>query len=281
MGLLDRTDLVASYYTLTGAHLSRPPRHALAARAEAAAAAGFTGLALAPAEAAQGIPEVRAAVAGLAVPELEPLRGWDSGGRGDEEAVFALAAAFGSRQVTTIQVVDAAVDAGATAVPADLLAERFAGLCARAAEHGLTVGFEARANSPVSTPAQAAALVRASGAANAGIVLDAYHVHRAGVSLPDIAAVADLVVSLQLNDMLAEPRPDPAEDALEFRLVPGEGAIDLPGWLAGLAGLGIDVPIAVEALSREHNARSLEEAAARTAEGAGQALAAARELAAR
>ncbi|WP_433502321.1 sugar phosphate isomerase/epimerase family protein [Pseudonocardia halophobica] len=271
MGLLDRTDLVASYYTLTGAHLSLPPRHPLAARAEAAAAAGFTGLALAPAEASAGIAGVRAAVSGVGVPELEPLKGWDSGGHGDEGAVFVLADEFGSRQVTTIQLVED--------VPADLLAERFAGLCERAAAHGLTVGFEPRANSPVSTPAQAAALVRASGAANAGIVLDAYHVHRAGVTLADLAPVADLVVSLQLNDMLAEPRPDPAEDALEFRLVPGEGAIDLPGWLAGLAGLGIDVPIAVEALSREHNARPLAEAAARAAEGARRALAAARELA--
>jgi len=272
MGLLDRTDLVASYYTLTGAHLSLPPRHSLAARAEAAAAAGFTGLALAPAEAAAGIPALVEATAGLAVPELEPLRGWDSGGRGDEEAVFALADAFGARQVTTIQVVEDA--------PAELLAERFAGLCARAAEHGLTVGFEARANSPVSTPAEAAALVRAAGAPNAGIVLDAYHVHRAGVTLADLAPVTDLVVSLQLNDMLAEPRPDPAEDALEFRLVPGEGVIDLPGWLAGLAGLGTDVPIAVEVLSREHDARPLREAAARAVDGARRALAAARELAA-
>lgn len=277
MGLLDRTDLVASYYTLTGAHLSLPPRHPLAARAEAAAAAGFTGLALAPAEAAAGIASVREAVSGVAVPELEPLKGWDSGGRDDEEAVFALADAFGSRQVTTIQLVDPAVHA----VSADLLAERFAGLCERAAAHGLTVGFEPRANSPVATPAQAAALVRASGAANAGIVLDAYHVHRAGVTLADLAPVADLVVSLQLNDMLAEPRPDPAEDALEFRLVPGEGAIDLAGWLAGLAGLGIDAPIAVEVLSREHDARPLEEAAARATEGARCALVAARELAAR
>ena len=265
MGLRDRTDLVASYYTLTGAHLSKPPRHTLADRARAAAAAGFTGMALAPAEAAAGVDAVVAALDGFPAPEIEPLKGWDSGARDDESAVFALADAFGSRQVTTIQLVDD--------VPDDLLAERFAGLCARAAGHGLTVGFEPRAFSPVSTPAAAAALVAGSGAPNAGIVLDAYHVHRAGVSLDDLAPHAPLVVSIQLNDALAQPRPEPAEDALEFRLVPGEGAIDLPAWLAGLDRLGIDVPLAVEALSREHNARSLDDAAARAFAGARAALA--------
>jgi sugar phosphate isomerase/epimerase len=265
VGLRDRTDLVASYYTLTGAHLSRPPRHALVDRARAAAAAGFTGMALAPAEASGGVAAVVAALDGFPAPEIEPLKGWDSGGRDDEAAVFALADAFGSRQVTTIQLVDD--------VPDDLLAERFAGLCARAAEHGLIVGFEPRANSVVSTPARAAALVTASGASNAGIVLDAYHVHRARVSLDDLAPHASLVVSLQLNDALAQPRPEPAEDATEFRLVPGEGAIDLPAWLDGLDRLGIDVPLAVEVLSREHDERLLEDAAVRAVAGARAALA--------
>jgi sugar phosphate isomerase/epimerase len=270
VGLLESTELVASYYTLTGAHISRPPRHPLAERARAAVLAGFTGIALAPGELAAGLASVVAAIGGLEVPELEPLRGWDSGGRDDESAIFALADAFGSRQVTTIQVV--------TEAPADLLAERFAGLCERAGAHGLTVGFEPRANSPVDTPAGAQALIRASGATNAGIVLDAYHVHRAGVSMDDIAPVAELIVSVQLNDMLEQPRPDPVEDALDYRLAPGLGVIDLPGWLAGLAGLRITVPLAVEVLSREHNTLPVDEAAARAMTGARDALAGARFL---
>lgn len=256
MGLLDRTDLVASYFTLTGEHMSKPPRHSLRDRARAAEDAGFTGLALAPAEVvAAGIDAVVAALGGFPAPEIEPLKGWDSGGRDDEEAVFALADALGCRQVTTIQLVP----------PSAEDAERFAGMCARAAEHGLTVGFEPRANSPVSTPAQAAALITASGASNAGIVLDAYHCHRAGPV--DIAPYADMVVSVQLNDMLATPRPDPAEDALEFRLTPGDGVIDLHSWLIELDRLGIDVPLAVEVLSRDHNSLPLELAAQQAAAG--------------
>lgn len=265
MGLLDRTDLVASYFTLTGEHMSKPPRHSLRDRVRAAEAAGFTGLALAPAEVvAAGIDAVVAALGGFPAPEIEPLKGWDSGGRDDEEAVFALADALGCRQVTTIQLVG---------VEEPRLAERFAGMCARAAEHGLTVGFEPRANSPVSTPAAAAALITASGASNAGIVLDAYHVHRAGVGPEDLEPYAHLVVSVQLNDMLATPRPDPVEDALEFRLTPGDGVIDLHSWLIELDRLGIDAPLAVEVLSRDHNALPLSEAAGRAAAGGRAALA--------
>jgi sugar phosphate isomerase/epimerase len=262
MGLLDRTDLVASYFTLTGEHMSKPPRHTLRDRARAASDAGFTGLALAPAEVvAAGIDAVVAALDGFPAPEIEPLKGWDSGSRDDEEAVFALADALGCRQVTTIQLVG---------VEEPRLAERFAGMCARAAEHGLTVGFEPRANSPVSTPAQAAALITTSGASNAGIVLDAYHMHRAGPV--DLAPYAHMVVSVQLNDMLATPRPDPVEDALEFRLTPGDGVIDLHSWLIELDHLGIDVPLAVEVLSRGHNALPLAEAASRAAAGGRAAL---------
>lgn len=276
MSLAERTDLAASYYTLTGAHLSRPPRHGLRARADAATAAGFTGLALSAGELpADGDPApvvAALAAAGLSAPELEPLRGWDSGDTSGEAAMFTLADAFSSRQITTIQLVD-------DEVPEDLLAERFAGLAARAAEHGVTIGLEPRAHSPLSTPGQAAALITAAGAGNAGIVLDAYHVHRAGVGLDDIAVVAGTVVSIQLNDMYAEPRGTPAEDALEHRLVPGEGDIDLPAWIAGLAARGVDAPLAVEALSREQNDRDLPEAARRAADGARAALRAARELA--
>lgn len=213
---------------------------------------------------------------GLAVPELEPLRDWDGDdaeeARESEEAIHALADAFGSRRVTAIQVVG-------EEVPAELVAERFAAVCDRAADHGLTVAFEPRSASPVSRPAGAAELIRAAGRRNSGIVLDAYHVHRERVTLEEIAAVAPLVLAVQLNDTTATPLPRPAIDALDNRLAPGEGGIDLAAWLAGLDGLGIDVPLAVEVLSREFRRLPVEAAATRAAVGARAALAAARVLA--
>ena len=241
-------------------------------------------MALAPGELAAaatargGLNGVRAMLAdhGLEVPELEPLRGWDGddaeAAGESEEAIHALAEAFGSSRVTAIQVVS-------DEVPAELVVERFAAVCDRAAEHGLAVGFEPRSSSPVARPAAAAELIRAAGRRNSGIVLDAYHLHREQVTLEEIAAVAPLVLAVQLNDTTAAPLPPPANDALDNRLAPGEGDLDLPAWLAGLARLGIDVPLAVEVLSREFRELPVEAAATRAAEGARAALAAARGVA--
>lgn len=280
--LLDRGELTASYYTLTGAPLGQPPRHTLAARAQAAAAAGFQSLALSPDElslaraAGDDLGRLVATVAehGLRVSELEPLRGWDGAPSAELAAaeclIYELADAFGARQVNVIQVVG-------EEVPDAVVAERFAALCARASRHGLTVAFEPRAHSPVSSPARAARLVEEAGAANSGIVLDAYHFHRAGITAAELAALPPAsIASVQLNDMHAQPVGSAAEDALEHRLAPGAGDIDLAGWLQSLAAIGADVPIAVEAMSRELDALPIDAAAMRAASGARAVLAAAR-----
>lgn len=273
-------DLTASYFTLTGSPLGEPPRNSLEARTGAAKRAGFTGMALAPDELigapgrGRSIEDLVAIFAEheLAVPELEPLRGWD--GEPSEEAaaaeraIFDLADAFGAARVNAIQVVDPAQ------LPPELIAERFAAVCERAAAHGLTVAFEPRANSPVESPAAALELIAAAGAKNAGITLDAYHFHRAGLRLADLDGVpAEAVVAVQLNDMREQMQGTPIEDALEHRLAPGEGAIDLPAWLRGLRAHGIDAPFAVEVISRDFMQLPLDEAAERAAQGAREALA--------
>ena len=272
--------LTVSYYTLTGARIGDPPRHSLAERLTAAASAGFSAVALAPEElrrtreAGGDVNQIVDAVHAhaLTVTELEPMRGWEAGDEPseDELLIYDLADALGAVRVNTIQV------AGADANPA-LVAERLAGVAERASAHGLTIAFEPRANSAVDSPAAAAALVLAAGRPNLRITLDAYHFHRAGLG-PEALDQLDprLVCSVQLNDMLATPHGSPVEDALEFRLAPGDGVIDLPRWLRALSDRGIAGPVSVEVLSRAFNARPLADAARHAAAGARQAQAAAR-----
>ncbi|HEY0779618.1 MAG TPA: sugar phosphate isomerase/epimerase family protein [Gemmatirosa sp.] len=280
-GLLGQEELTASYFTLTGAKLGEPPRHSLQARAAAAGAAGFTALALAPYELVNarehehGLESLSAIVThhGLTVTELEPLRGWDGDdgelGRAQEQMMYEMADTFGSRQINAIQV--------EAEVSLDTIAERFAAVCDRAAAHGVTVAFEPRANSPVSSPSGAMRLLSAAGRVNSRIVLDCYHVHRGGVTLEDIAAVPTaMIASVQLNDMRAVAVGSALEDATEHRLAPGEGDIDLAAWLGGLADLGIDVPLSVEVMSRDFTEISIEQAARRAANGAREVLSAAR-----
>lgn len=272
--------LTVSYYTLTGARIGDPPRHSLAERLTAAASAGFSAVALAPEElrrtreAGGDVNEIVDAVRAheLTVSELEPMRGWEASDEPseDELLIYELADALGAARVNTIQV------AGADANPA-LVVERLAGVAERASAHGLTIAFEPRASSAVDSPTAAAALVAAAGSPNLRITLDAYHFHRAGLG-PEALDGLDpqLVCSVQLNDMLAKPHGPPVEDALEFRLAPGDGVIDLPRWLRALSDRGIAGPVSVEVLSREFNARPLADAARHAVAGARQALAAAR-----
>jgi hypothetical protein len=83
-------------------------------------------------------------------------------------------------------------------------------------------------------------------------------------------------VPARRNDMLAEPRPDPVEDALEYRLAPGSGPSTSRAGRP--ARLGVSAPLAVEVLSRDHNKLPLAETAAQAVPGARSGLAAARVL---
>ena len=110
---LGRDDIIASYFTLTGAGVMDPPRFTFEERVAAAAAAGFSGIGL------MG-PDYEAIVAGGAKPadlraivdhhgivvaEIEFLMDWHADGdraaeaRRAEETFYAMADLFGSRHM--------------------------------------------------------------------------------------------------------------------------------------------------------------------------------------
>ena len=179
--------------------------------------------------------------------------------------MYELADACGATRLTAIQVVG-------DEVPPETVAERFAAVCDRAAAHGLTVAFEPRASSPVETPAAAAALLERAGRANVGIVVDHYHAHRGGWGAEEVAAAGVPVVAIHLNDTTTVPLDSPLADALENRLAPGEGDLDVPAWIAALTAAGIEAPYAVEVLSAAARELPLAEAATRAFTGARTAL---------
>ncbi|MCC3371641.1 sugar phosphate isomerase/epimerase [Cohnella sp. REN36] len=91
--------------------------------------------------------------------------------------------------------------------------------------------------------------IDAIGEPNVGLLLDAYHWHTNGLKPADIEALRpDQIVHVHLNDA-----PDvPIEEALDNgRLYPGEGVIDLKGFLQALRKIGYDGPVAQEILTRE------------------------------
>lgn len=124
-----------------------------------------------------------------------------------------------------------AVGAMATVWDADVArrAERYADLCARAAARGLEVSIEFLPWSALRTIDAAAEMVAASGAANAGIMLDCLHLFRSGGSVEALRPHVAKVRYAQICDApLAAPAPDQLmAEARQNRLDAGEGELPL------------------------------------------------------
>ena len=144
---------------------------------------------------------------------------------------------------------DAAAQLGARYVNAiceeeDLsrLTDEFARLAADARPYGIRPVVEFMAYRSVRTLADATAVAAKSGG---GILIDALHVQRCGVSLDALRCVDPGLVSyVQLCDAPLAAPADQVREARSARLLPGEGELPIAELLAALPG---DVPVAVEA----------------------------------
>lgn len=251
-------------------------------RLGAAVAAGFAGVSLWGRDVAsarqEGLsePDMRAMLDdhGLAVAELDPAWWWLPGAaevhiapeidpmdvfRFGEQELFAIADALGARSVNAVDVFGG--DWGL-----EQAAEAFAGLCERAAAHGLLVQLEWLAWSRIPDLETALRIVELAGAPNGGINVDAWHFARSGESLEALAEVpGDRVVAVQLDDGPREAEADLVHATLHDRRLPGEGGFDLAGLVDVLARIGTAAPFGVEVFSDELHALGPAEAARRAA----------------
>jgi sugar phosphate isomerase/epimerase len=129
-------------------------------------------------------------------------------------------------------------------------ADLFARYCDAAAAAGIRVALEFLPYSAVRTLDQAVAIVRRSGAANAGILLDALHLDRSGAGPSAIKTIdAGRIVFAQLCDAkkCASPKNDDEllKEARSARLPAGEGELPLYEFLDALPeGLEIEYEVA-------------------------------------
>lgn len=125
------------------------------------------------------------------------------------------------------------------------MADNFAAIAALAAARGLKVGIEPTSYLVVHTLAHGQELLRRSGAPNAGVIIDALHMARAGETPQTVAALDPrLIAYAQICDARAQKPEDLMAEARGDRLLPGAGALPLRALLAALPA---DLPLGVEA----------------------------------
>jgi sugar phosphate isomerase/epimerase len=156
-----------------------------------------------------------------------------------------------------------AADPLALATPLRELAEQ-------AAAHGTRVAIETMPFSAIATVPMGAELVSATGHPGAGLLVDAWHVFRAGTTLAELQAKLrpDMIFAVELDDAAPDVVGTMFEDTVDNRLFCGEGCFDLPGLVAVLRELGFDGPWGVEILSTSYRALPVGQALKLAAESA-------------
>jgi sugar phosphate isomerase/epimerase len=181
-------------------------------KARAAARAGFDGMSIYTREYEPGLRHVLDGL-GLSIAEVDGAMGWLPGQPGPDPAeVLDMAAELGARSVTVLEVTGT-VPNGAE--------DAFAALCERAAPRGLVMHIEPFPWSGIASLRAAAAIVRAAGAPNGGVLLDTWHLVRG----PDAGVIdqddVSTIVAVQISDTLDTPLADVRDEAMHHRLPPG------------------------------------------------------------
>jgi sugar phosphate isomerase/epimerase len=195
---------------------------------------------------------------GLVVAEVDPAWWWTPGATEitipaeldtmdvfchGENDLLRMAEAMGARSLNAADVFGGrwSVDEGA---------EAFATLCDRAAEHGLLVHLEWLAWSRIPDVQTAWDVVRVADRPNGGLNIDTWHCARTGTTADDLRALpGERVLAIQLDDAPQRAEDNLIDATLHDRMVPGEGELDLAGYLGALRDIGVSCPVGVEVFS--------------------------------
>jgi sugar phosphate isomerase/epimerase len=261
---------------LVWCHFSRPRFGQFDERVAAAAQAGYAGIGLYAYEwqrlrqkEGRSAADIRSQVEdhGLAVAEIEALKGWSGPGgqpteecRQFEEIAFEMADELGCRYLQAVGPVE-----GTAAEVADA----FGALCDRAAAHDLLVGIEFLPFTNIRDADEARAIIEAADRPNGGYCVDIWH-HKRGANDEGMlrALGGDRVFCIQMDDGTMVPATDDyRDDCLVNRVPPGDGEFDCAGFIRLMAGMGATCPISLEVCSAELWEAPIDEAARRAADG--------------
>ncbi len=105
-------------------------------------------------------------------------------------------------------------------------------------------------------------LIAQTGQSNIGLLVDCYHCFTTGIGEGEIAKLTDAqIVHVHVNDAAKGTTPKTAKDG--ERVLPGDGVIDLAGFVRGLQVAGYEGYIATEVLAPQDIAPTPDESAAK------------------
>jgi sugar phosphate isomerase/epimerase len=132
--------------------------------------------------------------------------------------------------------------------------ERFAELCADAAEHhAATIAYELMPFDPNVDGLDAAIrLAVDAGARNGGIAIDTWHMGKLGIAPDELRRIPLEYLSwIELSDGQREDMADPVDETINHRRLPGEGEFDVATYVEVCRDHGYRGPWGVEVLSEE------------------------------
>lgn len=136
-------------------------------------------------------------------------------------------------------------------VEPQVMAEAIAALAARAERHELALSLEFMPGTSLATLASSARIVQLAGAANVGLMVDIWHLLRAGGDAADIRLLPPgSVRGVQLNDRRADAA-EPTRGEVSSRSLPGEGDAPLAELMQAILDNTPGVSIEVEVFSPE------------------------------
>jgi sugar phosphate isomerase/epimerase len=169
--------------------------------------------------------------------------------------LFDAAAALGAHHVKVGNI-------PGTPCPLPQLTERFAELCADAAEqHDALIAYEFMPfDVNVHSIEAAVEVVGGAGAANGAIAVDTWHLAKLGIAPDDLRQIpAGLLGWVELSDGQYENLPDRIDEVVNHRRLPGEGEFPIAACVEVCQELGYQGPWGVEVLSEELRKLPIEE----------------------
>ncbi len=134
------------------------------------------------------------------------------------------------------------------------LTERYAELCADAAEHhAAKVVYEFMPfDVNVRTLEAALTLAEGAGAPNGGLAIDTWHMSKLGIGPEDLRRIPpEQLAWIELSDGRYEDMPDLIDETVNYRRLPGQGEFPIRRYVEAARAHGYDGPWGIEVLSEE------------------------------